>query len=146
MFLLALPASAQPALKQSSMRTITIRLRPGQDLKVELQRLVEREKLQAGFILTAVGSVTTLSLRLANQSAASQFQGPFEIVSLVGTLSPDGLHLHMAASDKEGKTLGGHLVDGNLIHTTAEIVIGVPHDVKYRRTLDPATGYPELAP
>ena len=126
------------------MKTIVLRLRPGQDLKAELQSLVEKEKLPGGFILTCVGSVSKLRLRLANQSQSSDFEGPFEIVSLVGTLSPQGLHLHMSASDKTGKTLGGHLVDGNVIYTTAEIVIGVPTDLQFLRTLDPATGYPEL--
>ena len=128
------------------MKTIVVRLRPGQDLKAELQALVEREKLAAGFILTAVGSVSRLRLRLANQSESSEFAGPFEIVSLVGTQGPEGLHLHMAGSDKTGKTIGGHLVDGNPVYTTAEIVIGVPPDIRFRRTLDPATGYPELNP
>jgi predicted DNA-binding protein with PD1-like motif len=132
------------AFCQEDLRIITLRLSPKQDLKKELQALVEREKLEAGFIMTTVGSLSTLKLRLADQHNPTVYPGPFEIVSLVGTLSPQGLHLHLSASDSNGRTLGGHLVDGNIIYTTAEIVIGVPTKLRYKRVLDPASGFPEL--
>lgn len=134
---MALSAGAQS-------RVLVMRLKPGQDLKREIQALVEHENLQAGYILTAVGSLNVVSLRLANQADARTYRGPHEIVSLVGTLSPDGLHLHMAASDSEGHTVGGHLVDGNIVYTTVELVIGVPDDLRFHRVLDPATGSKEI--
>ncbi|MEH2445742.1 MAG: DUF296 domain-containing protein [Nostoc sp.] len=34
-----------------------------------------------------------------------------------------GVHLHIAISDQEGKTIGGNLDDGCIIYTTTEIVI-----------------------
>jgi predicted DNA-binding protein with PD1-like motif len=71
-------------------------------------------------------------------------QDKFEIVSLVGTLSTHGIHLHISISDKDGKTIGGHLEKGCLIYTTAEIVIGVSEDFIFVRTVDENTGYKEL--
>jgi predicted DNA-binding protein with PD1-like motif len=56
----------------------------------------------------------------------------------------NGSHLHLAISDSTGRTIGGHLVDGNLVYTTMEIVIGVLEDLDFRRELDPASTYNEL--
>ena len=70
---------------------------------------------------------------------------PMEIVSLTGTLSADGLHVHIALSRSDGACIGGHVVHGCIVHTTAELVIGELTDVAFRRPLDPATGYGELS-
>ena len=95
-------------------------------------------------MLTCVGSLTMTTLRLANQEAASVYRGHFEIVSLVGTLSVNGSHLHLAVSDSTGRTIGGHLLDGCRVYTTAEIVLGELPEVEYRRETDPTFGYKEL--
>jgi predicted DNA-binding protein with PD1-like motif len=84
------------------------------------------------------------SIRLADQPTATNFTDKFEIVSLVGTLGQDGVHLHISISDSDGKTIGGHLVEGWLIYTTAEIVIGDAQGLTFSRELDAETGYPEL--
>ena len=123
---------------------VVLRLRPGQDLKAELVRCVRERQLEAAWISTCVGSLRGLRLRLANRSEVSEFAGFQEIVSLVGTLSPDGVHLHLSAADETGVTRGGHLVDGNLIYTTAEIVILEDPDLRFERVSDPETGSTEL--
>ncbi len=88
---------------------------------------MEQHKIKSGWIVTCVGSVTQASLRMANANFKKVWNGHFEIVSLVGTLSPKkGSHLHMSISDAEGNCFGGHLLEGNLIYTTAEIVIQEP--------------------
>jgi predicted DNA-binding protein with PD1-like motif len=48
------------------MRTIALRLRPGADLKAELLALAAREGVQAGWVLTCVGSLSRARLRLAS--------------------------------------------------------------------------------
>lgn len=126
------------------MTTLSFRLRPGQDLKTELDNIVKHRRIEAGLLLTGVGSLTDVSLRLANQEGATTYRGHFEIVSLVGTLSTNGSHLHLAVSDSTGRTLGGHLMPGNKIYTTAEIVIGILPNVVYAREPDPTFGYREL--
>ncbi|WP_229379866.1 PPC domain-containing DNA-binding protein [Fibrella forsythiae] len=140
-------ATAQSSLnpgEQSPMNTISIRLRPGQDLKEELERLVREQRIDAGLILTCVGSLTDASLRLANQEKATTYLGHFEIVSLVGTLSTNGSHVHLSVSDSTGRTIGGHLMAGNRIYTTVELVIGLLPAVTYTREPDPTFGYREL--
>jgi predicted DNA-binding protein with PD1-like motif len=126
------------------MKIFATRLKPNQDLKESLKSFVKQNNIQSGFILTAVGSLKQATLRFANRDNAQVFNERFEIVSLVGTLSIHGIHLHISLSDKNGKTIGGHLVDGCIIYTTAEIVIGVSEDFIFVRTVDETTGYKEL--
>lgn len=125
-------------------RTLILRLKPGQDLKLELQRLCDEHQLKAACVVTCVGSLTTMKLRLANQPTGSEFAGPLEIVSLVGTLSQNGSHLHLCACDSTGKTTGGHLLEGCLIYTTAEIVIGIFDEAEFQRVFDQQSGSKEL--
>ncbi len=127
-----------------SMKTYALRLHPGQDLKAELIRCVQEQKLQAGIILTCVGSLQKTSLRMAGRDLVKTWDEKMEILSLVGTLSAEGVHLHVAVSDGEGRTFGGHLVEGCLIYTTAEIAIGDLEHFKFMRVVDPDTGYKEL--
>lgn len=124
--------------------TIALRLRPGQDLKAELDNLVISQNIEAACILTCVGSLTTAVLRYANQNQYTTLEGHFEIVSLTGTMSHHGSHYHISISDGEGKTIGAHLLEGCRVYTTAEIVIGVLEGVSFLRGMDTETGYPEL--
>src|SRR5947209_847292 len=78
---------ANPTAKtaSSSARFFAFRLRPGQDLKTEILAFARREGIRAGAVVTCVGSLTTVKLRLANRSETANRTGHFEIVSLVGT-------------------------------------------------------------
>ena len=42
-------------------------------------------------------------------------------MSLTGTLSRDGVHIHISLSDADGNVIGGHLIDG-VVFTTCEVV------------------------
>jgi uncharacterized protein len=47
-------------------------------------------------------------------------------------------------SDSTGKTIGGHLSDGNIIYTTAEIVILSSSEFIFKREKDGTTPWDEL--
>lgn len=126
------------------MKTHIFRLQPGQDLREELKKFVEENNIQAGFILTCVGSLKKATLRLADENKIRTWDEKFEIISLVGTLSQDGMHLHIGLGDKKGNTIGGHLKEGCVLYTTAEIVIGESEKHKFSRELDENTGFKEL--
>lgn len=138
----AMPIAAPAA--SSLMRTYALRLQPGQDLRQQLTAFVAQHQIRAGAMVTCVGSLTQATLRLANQEGPTVYRGHFEIVSLVGTLSVNGSHLHLAVSDSTGRTIGGHLLDGNVIYTTAEVVVGVLEELDFRREPDATFGYQEL--
>lgn len=126
------------------MKIYPIRLGPGLDLKLELDRLAAVTPWKAACLLSAVGSLTEIRLRYANQPDVMLLTGHYEILSLSGTVCPDGSHLHLTVADHEGRILGGHLKEGSLVYTTAELVVGVLEDWAFSRVTDPATGFPEL--
>lgn len=126
------------------MNVFALRLKPDQDLRQSLKTFAEDQNIKAGFILTAIGSLKQATIRFANQNVSTVLTNKLEIISLNGTLATTGIHLHIAIADKQGKTLGGHLDNGCLIYTTAEIVIGTSEEFTFMRTLDDKTGYKEL--
>jgi hypothetical protein len=130
------------------MKLYTVRLNNNQDLRVELLRFAKQNSIQAGSILTCVGALKSFVLRMAGATPDKQdirtFSGKHEIVSLVGTLSNNDCHLHIALSNKDGQVIGGHLKEGSLVDLTAEIVIAEDDAVIYTRELDNDTGFTEL--
>jgi uncharacterized protein len=128
------------------MKTHTFRLKPGQDLFDSVDEYVRQHSIEAGCVLSSVGSLTHATLRLANREYYNEYEGHFEIVSMTGTVSIHGSHLHVAISDGDGVTIGGHLVSGCKIYTTAEIVLAEFEDVVYKREMfENDSGYEELA-
>ncbi len=133
---------AQPFTSGSEM--FAFRLTPGQDLKTEIEKKVVENGWKAVAVVTCVGSLNKAHLRFANQSQGTEIPGKLEIVSLTGTISPAGTHLHMSVSDSTGKTTGGHLLPGNFVYTTAEIVLVILKEYEFDRETDPTYGYKEL--
>jgi predicted DNA-binding protein with PD1-like motif len=127
------------------MKTYTFRLKPGYDLFDSIEAFAVDKKIKAGCVLSAVGSLTHATLRLANREFYNEYEGHFEIVSMTGTVAISGSHIHISISDGGGVTIGGHLVSGCKIYTTAEIVLAVFEDVVYaRELLENDSGYEEL--
>mgnify|MGYP005847990737 CR=1 FL=1 len=124
--------------------TYAIRLKPGEDLKKSIQAFVDDKGIKAGWIASCAGSLTDYEIRFANRESASKGSGHFEIVSLSGTLSSNGSHLHLSISDGTGRTLGGHLLEGCRVYTTAEIIIQCSPDLEFTREKDGTTDWPEL--
>ena len=126
------------------MKTYVFRLTSGVDLKLYIQEFVKFNAIHAGCILSCVGSLKYLNLRLADENKILYSSQKYEILSLNGTLSMDGVHLHISVSDSEGKVFGGHLLEKNIVHTTTEIIIGVIDQTFFKRELDNSTGFNEL--
>ena len=128
------------------MNNYTFRLKPNDDMFDSIEAFVRDKNIEAGCVLSGVGSLTHAVLRLANRGFHSEYDGHFEIVSITGTVSIHGSHLHLSISDGDGNTIGGHLVSGCKIYTTVEIVLAVFDDVDYKRELyENDSGYEELA-
>ncbi|MEM7557446.1 MAG: PPC domain-containing DNA-binding protein, partial [Cyanobacteria bacterium P01_A01_bin.84] len=86
-----------------SVETFAIRLRPGSDVRQQLEELVKEEKICAGTILGAVGSLSKVCLRFAGREEHTILPGRHEILSLSGMLGEDGIHLHMMVANSEGE-------------------------------------------
>lgn len=131
-------------LNWSPIQATAVRLLPGGDLKCELKRLASDYQLQAASVISVVGSLSEVSLRYANQREATKLEGKHEIISLSGTFSKDGLHLHMSVANSAGQLFGGHVMDGSIIFTTAEIVIAEMSELAFTREPCPISGFNEL--
>ena len=119
------------------------RLKKGMDLKKEIEDFAIQNKL-SGVILCCVGCLSKLNIRLADGESVLEKDGQFEIVSTMGTLSEDGVHIHISVSDEEGKTIGGHLKNGCIVNTTAEVCLLDIEEYQFNREFDQTTGYKEL--
>ncbi len=136
-----------------------IRIPAGEDLVSNLSRAASEAMTNSGsqsaFVMTAVGSLEAVTLRMANackpgaslENASNEIKEwaeRLEIVSLTGTFSKDGQkHLHMSVSDKTGTVFGGHVMEGK-IFTTLELVLGTISNVAFTREIDEKTGFDEL--
>ena len=89
---------------------MVLRIDRGEEVLTQLRRAAEQEGIRLAAVngLGAVGDFTVGVFHTAEkQYHAHRFQGDFEIVSLVGTITTkDGefyAHLHMSAGDTEGR-------------------------------------------
>jgi hypothetical protein len=141
---IVLISSCKSAPVMQNNEVYAFRLTPGMDLKKSIDSFVTRRQIKAGWINTCVGSLTTYNIRFANQPGTDTASGHFEIVSLTGTVSVNGSHLHISVSDSTGRTIGGHLSENNIVYTTAEIVIGSAGNLEFKREHDGTTPWDEL--
>jgi predicted DNA-binding protein with PD1-like motif len=123
---------------------LALRLKPHQDLKVEILKFAVANDLKAAAIVSCAGSLEQYNIRFANEPDGTFTKGFFEIVSLSGTFSATSSHLHISVSDNKGVTIGGHLMNNTLVYTTAEIVIVELADLEFTRETDPIYGFQEL--
>jgi len=128
------------------MQSITVRLVDGQDLMAEIKKIAMDNNVQAGVILSGVGSLWKSVIRVPVIDGEVKYIHPeaVEIDSLHGTVSVNGCHLHISVSGLDGKVLGGHVKEGCIVRTTCELVIGVLEDTVFKREPDSATGFDEL--
>lgn len=144
-------------LPSGPIQAHAIRLKPGDDLVPSLieaakQTIASTEGAGSAFVMSAVGSLSDVSLRLATASHGGKYDScdirrlreNLEVVSMVGTFCANGdKHVHMCVSDAKGHTYGGHLMTG-VVFTTLELVLGTIVNVSFEREHDEKTGYTEL--
>lgn len=120
------------------------RLRRGEDLYESLSRYAREHHIAAGAVLSAVGCVSRWTVRDAGGVRIRSGEEDVEIVSLMGTVSEHGCHLHVSFAREDLSAFGGHLQPGCVVNTTAEIVLAELEDFSFTREPDAATGYDEL--
>ena len=133
------------ALPAGPVHATALRLMPGDDLVSSILDLCEAEQHSAA-IMTCVGSLSNLTLRLAGAEEMITLTEELEIVSLVGTMCANrDHHLHCSVSRRDGTVVGGHVKGAATVRTTAEVVLGVLPSFAFSRVTDEVTGYKELS-
>ena len=136
-------------------RVIPLRLLPGTDLINGLKKVCEDNGVRHGAILSAIGTLRKLTIQIfvpnektklgAAYDPPQTIPGPIEIMGIQGVIFETesgevALHLHGVFCDKDGKTLGGHIVPGeNPVLATLDAVIGEVAGVRMMRRYDEET-------
>lgn len=126
------------------MTPLPLRIPAGADLRDALAALSAAHGVAAAFVLQGIGSLSVARIRFAGAPDCTALHGDLEILSLSGSLSPDGPHLHIAVSDAAGRVTGGHMGPGCIVRTTAEVLVMLLPGHRFSREQDPMTGYKEL--
>ena len=128
----------------SSSQFYSLRLQPGAELIEQLRQFLQVNHIKAGWIASVVGSLSSVSLRYAGCEWTSLIEGKFEVIALGGTLDSQFEHLHMSVADETGRVIAGHVMSGNIVRTTLELIIGELCDVEFSRQHCVLSGYDEL--
>lgn len=128
----------------SSSQFYSLRLQPGAELIEQLRQFIQVNHIKAGWIASVVGSLSSVSLRYAGCERTNLIEGKFEVIALGGTLDSQFEHLHMSVADETGRVIAGHVMSGNIVRTTLELIIGELCDVEFSRQHCVLSGYDEL--
>ena len=96
----------------------------GSDLRLSLEALAQRDGI-SGFVLGVVGNLTKASFQCPGQAEPTVLEGDLEVITLNGTFSPEGVHLHLSLSDGSCQVWGGHLEPGTIVQKGVDLLIGV---------------------
>lgn len=121
-----------------------LRLSPGDDLRRALEEAAAAHGWEAAFVVAGIGSLRPAAVRFAGADEATLIDRDLEVLTLQGSLSPRGAHLHMSIADESGQVQGGHVAYGCRVRTTAEVLVAVLPGWRFRRAPDVRTGFEEL--
>lgn len=127
-------------------RVHVLRLLPDEDVRTTLAHWCAQLEIEAAAVVSAAGSLSIAVLRYAGQQEPSRTDGDLEVCSFSGTLSQNGVHLHLTVSDEQGRTIGGHVLNGCIVRTTLEVVVQEIEGIRFIRRTDERTGFTELFP
>lgn len=126
------------------MQAHPLRLYPGDDLRAAVENVLQKDKLRAAFVIQGIGSLSVAQLRFAGAEHPTEIRGDLEILTVAGSVSPDGAHLHMSIADARAQVFGGHVAHGCKVRTTAELLLALLPAHAFSREPDPRTGFAEL--
>ncbi len=125
------------------MQPLPLKLAPGSDLRLSLEELAQRDGI-SGFVLGVVGNLTKASFQCPGQAQPTVLEGDLEVITLNGTFSPEGVHLHLSLSDGACQVWGGHLEPGTIVQKGVDLLIGVLEQREGRPARQTATAAPRI--
>ena len=125
------------------MQSLPLKLAPGSDLRLSLEELAQRDGI-SGFVLGVVGNLTKASFQCPGQAEPTVLEGDLEVITLNGTFSPEGVHLHLSLSDGACQVWGGHLEPGTIVQKGVDLLIGVLEQREGRPARQTAAATPRI--
>ncbi len=120
------------------MRVVPLHLEAGSDVRLSLEQFARQAK-GTGYVLSVVGNLSQASFACPGNPKGTVLSGELEIITLQGTVSPGGVHLHLSFSDPDCHVWGGHLEHGTLVLKGADLLVGLLSDLA-EAPLHPSTG------
>ena len=111
-------------MQLQALRSVPLHLGTGSDIRRSLESLAI-ELNASGFVLGVVGNLSQAAFQCPGQAGATILEGDLEIITLQGTISPQGVHLHLSFSDGACQVWGGHLEPGTLVQKGADLLVGL---------------------
>ena len=141
-------------------RVIAVRLKPGTDVLLGLQEACERNGINNGVILSAIGSLQDPHfcnpVELPTKAGYGygetlHLTGPIELTSASGIICHDdegntNLHVHMTVTDRHGNAHGGHLVEGTKVLLSVDVILAEIEGLVMGRKFDEELEVPLFAP
>lgn len=111
--------------------TVIVRIDRGEEILEQLAAVAQKENIKLASV-QALGATDSFTVGVydteSKQYHSNEFNGAYEIVSLVGTVNTMNgefySHLHMSAGNEKGEVFGGHLNRAR-VSATCELVITV---------------------
>ncbi|MCY4085109.1 MAG: DUF296 domain-containing protein [Cyanobacteria bacterium MAG COS1_bin_9] len=125
------------------MQPLPLKLAPGSDLRLSLEELAQRDGI-SGFVLGVVGNLTKATFQCPGQAEPTVLEGDLEVITLNGTFSPEGVHLHLSLSDGACQVWGGHLEPGTIVQKGVDLLIGVLEQREGRPARQTAAAAPRI--
>jgi predicted DNA-binding protein with PD1-like motif/glutaredoxin len=125
------------------MQPLPLKLAPGSDLRLSLEELAQRDGI-SGFVVGVVGNLTKASFQCPGQAEPTVLEGDLEVITLNGTFSPEGVHLHLSLSDGACQVWGGHLEPGTIVQKGVDLLIGVLEQREGRPARQTAAAAPRI--
>ena len=125
------------------MQPLPLKLAPGSDLRLSLEELAQRDGI-SGFVLGVVGNLTKASFQCPGQAEPTVLEGDLEVITLNGTFSSEGVHLHLSLSDGACQVWGGHLEPGTIVQKGVDLLIGVLEQREGRPARQTAAAAPRI--
>ncbi len=127
------------------MKHHVFRLHRGADLLKSIADYAKARQIKAGYIACCVGCLSHARVRDAGGVTLRDLEGPLEIVGATGTVSAARCHIHIVFSREDLSAAGGHLTEGCIVNTTAEVVLCEIDGYAFTGLPDAETGYLELS-
>jgi predicted DNA-binding protein with PD1-like motif/glutaredoxin len=127
------------------MQAVPLHLAPGSDLRRSLEEFAVAHA-SIGFVLGVVGDLSQAAFQCPGQPNPSLIEGDLEIITLNGTVAPQGVHLHLSLSDGTCQVWGGHLEHGSLVRKGADLLVGLVAAAPLPGTPSPAAVAPVAPP
>ncbi len=113
-------------------KAVAIRMYQDEDVLTSLEAAVINNSMSAGAVVSIIGSIKRVNIRYYSRSKEGirrdfkQAEGSYELVSGIGNFYvSEGkavLHVHVMLTSATD-VIGGHLVEGNIVDTTAQALI-----------------------